>query len=170
VTLWRAGHLVVQVGMSKISGCTISLQAAVHPRALATGTQHKKNVSRGSYISTAIRLCGGRTRDHVWIIGRGEKFFFFSKSPWTGNWWPSIFLPTPGGERGKAAEGMKLTTVEVKNGGVITLPHPPGRHTLPRERTPSCSSTISIAVQAQNHCLALLSLFYRQTEESHAFQ
>jgi hypothetical protein len=25
-------------------GCTISLQAAVHPGALATGTQHKKNV------------------------------------------------------------------------------------------------------------------------------
>jgi hypothetical protein len=29
--------------MYKISGCTISLQAAVHPGALATGTQNKKN-------------------------------------------------------------------------------------------------------------------------------
>jgi hypothetical protein len=34
---------VVQVGTSKVSGCTIILQAAVHPGgggALATGTQH----------------------------------------------------------------------------------------------------------------------------------
>jgi hypothetical protein len=30
--------VVVQVGTSKISGCTISLQAAVHPGASVTGT------------------------------------------------------------------------------------------------------------------------------------
>jgi hypothetical protein len=30
----------VQVGTSNISGCTISLQAAVNPGALATGTQN----------------------------------------------------------------------------------------------------------------------------------
>jgi hypothetical protein len=33
---------VVKIGTSKISGCKISLQAAVHPGALATGTQPKK--------------------------------------------------------------------------------------------------------------------------------
>jgi hypothetical protein len=33
---------VVQVEKSKISGCAISLQAAVHPGELATGTQHLK--------------------------------------------------------------------------------------------------------------------------------
>jgi hypothetical protein len=31
---------VVQIETSKISGCIISMQAAVHPGALATGTRH----------------------------------------------------------------------------------------------------------------------------------
>jgi hypothetical protein len=39
-SLWRAGHLEMLVGTSKISGCTIRLWAAVHLGALANGTQH----------------------------------------------------------------------------------------------------------------------------------
>jgi hypothetical protein len=41
---------VVQVGMSKISGCTISLQAAVHPGAAATGTHEKNARHNGTHI------------------------------------------------------------------------------------------------------------------------
>jgi hypothetical protein len=39
-SLLRAGHLVVQDGTSKISGCTIVLHAGEHPGILAPGTRH----------------------------------------------------------------------------------------------------------------------------------
>jgi hypothetical protein len=42
---------MVQVGTSKISGCTISLQAAVHPGASATGTQ---NLKKGKELSDSV--------------------------------------------------------------------------------------------------------------------
>jgi hypothetical protein len=53
---------VVQVGKSKISGRTISLQAAVHPGALAAGTQHlKKPEGTGSKTYTTNMETGCAT-------------------------------------------------------------------------------------------------------------
>jgi hypothetical protein len=43
----------VQAGTSKISDCTISLQDAVHPGALAAGTQQKKK----AVVSSKTKQC-----------------------------------------------------------------------------------------------------------------
>jgi hypothetical protein len=75
---------VVQVGTYKISGCTLSLQAAVHPGALATGNQHfKKSVyvddntvnvcsfgdEYDSYRSLlSFNVCGSLNLRIVWVI------------------------------------------------------------------------------------------------------
>jgi hypothetical protein len=51
---------VVKVGTSKISGCTISLQATVHPGASATGTQHYnkkgKTIHVQAYSGTEVYM------------------------------------------------------------------------------------------------------------------
>jgi hypothetical protein len=73
---------VVQVETSKISGCTISLQAAVHPGASATGTQHyKKETKDGGGGSAPLPGRFNSGKDPVPIV---QKVGWAPGPVWTG--------------------------------------------------------------------------------------